>query len=194
MTFQLVGITGSILSLAGLNFPCILVGRFLFGMSAGVFVSMCPVIIEHTVPGKFMDNGYGSSTNIAINLGVAVNMSLGLLIPLEEEELATSQMWRFIYGLPIVFLLIGFLINLLYLTNDTVKHHVEHGELEIAQEEMGRIYPEMTEAEIKNEVSAMQAEMAGETEDTESIGICRAFSDVNYRRASWVCACLAVFM
>lgn len=59
---------------------------------------------------------------------------------------------------------------------------------------MGRIYPEMTEAEIKNEVSAMQAEMAGETEDTESIGICRAFSDVNYRRASWVCACLAVFM
>ena len=132
MIFQIVGIIGSILSLGWLDFVTILIGRFLFGMSAGVFVTMCPVIIEHTVPGKYMDNGYGSSTNIAINLGVAVNMSLGLLMPLKAEELLVSNLWKLIYGLPIVFLLIGFLINLLVLTNDTVKHHVENGELKIA--------------------------------------------------------------
>jgi MFS family permease len=118
--------------LGWLDFVTILIGRFLFGVSAGVFLNMCPVIIEHTVPGKYMDKGYGSSTNIAINLGVAINMSLGLLVPLKAEELEITNMWKIIYGLPIVFLLIGFLINLLVLTNDTVKHHVEKGEIDIA--------------------------------------------------------------
>ena len=136
------------MSLVCLCFPLILVGRFLFGMSAGVFVSMCPVIIEHTVPGKYMDHGYGSSTNIAINLGVAVNMSLGILVPLEPEQLKTSYIWRIIYGLPIVFLLTAFLINYFYLTNDTVKHHVEKGELDRAYNEMKRIYPTMTDEQI----------------------------------------------
>jgi MFS family permease len=142
--------------LGWLNFITILVGRFLFGVSAGVFVSICPVIIEHTVPGKYMDKGYGSSTNIAINLGVAINMSLGLLVPLKKEELEVTTLWKFIYGLPIVFLLIAFLINLLVLTNDTVKHHVEKGEMEIAHQEMKRIYPGMSENEIKNECEAMK--------------------------------------
>jgi len=63
------------------------VGRFIFGFSAGVFVSMCPLVIEETVPGKYMDNGYGSSTNIAINTMVCINMLLGLIIPLKNEEL-----------------------------------------------------------------------------------------------------------
>jgi len=56
-------------------------------LSAGVFVTMCPLIIEETVPGKLMDNGYGSSTNICINTMVCINMVLGLLVPQKKEEL-----------------------------------------------------------------------------------------------------------
>jgi len=116
---------------------------------------MGPCIIEHTVPGKFMDSGYGSSTNIAICAGVALNMSLGLLIPLNQVDLKESQMWRIIYGNPIILLTISFLINLLYLKNDTLKHHVEKGETERAEQVMKRIYPEMSDDKIKNDVSSM---------------------------------------
>jgi len=82
MICQIVAIIGSILSLAFLNFPTILVGRFTFGLSAGILVTMGPCIINETVPGKYMDKGYGSSTEGAICTGIAVNMCLGLLIPL----------------------------------------------------------------------------------------------------------------
>jgi len=47
--------------------------------------------------------------------------------------------------------LISFLLNLFVLTNDTVKHHIEKGEIEIAQQEMKKIYPQMPEDEIKDE-------------------------------------------
>jgi len=87
MIFQIIAITGSILSFVALNFPLILVGRFFYGISAGVFLSVGPVIIEHSVPGKYMNNGYGSSTNIAIAGGITLNMSLGMLLPLNEAEL-----------------------------------------------------------------------------------------------------------
>jgi MFS family permease len=80
MIFQIVSMIGSILSLVSLNFVTILIGRFIFGFSAGIFVNMCPVIIEETVPGRLMDHGYGSSTNISINAMVMINMSLGLLV------------------------------------------------------------------------------------------------------------------
>ena len=81
MLFQILCVIGCVLSFASLNFVIILVGRFIVGFSAGVFISMCPVIIEETVPGKLMDNGYGSSTNISINTMVCINMVLGLLVP-----------------------------------------------------------------------------------------------------------------
>jgi predicted MFS family arabinose efflux permease len=55
MIFQIVCLVGSFLSFVSLDFETILVGRFIFGMSAGVFVSMCPAIIEGTVPGYLMD-------------------------------------------------------------------------------------------------------------------------------------------
>ena len=90
MIFQVLCILGCVLSFLTLNFTTILVGRFIFGMSAGVFVSMCPVIIEETVPGKLMDKGYGSSTNICINTMVCINMLLGLLVPKSKKELLES--------------------------------------------------------------------------------------------------------
>ena len=36
--------------------------------------------------------------------------------------------------------------------------------------------------------------MDNKTEDTEKVSIYQAFTDPNFRAASWVCACLAVFM
>ena len=81
MIFQIICVVGCLLSLISLNLVTIIIGRFIFGISAGIFVTICPAIIEETVPGRLMDNGYGSSTNICINTMVCINMSLGLLVP-----------------------------------------------------------------------------------------------------------------
>jgi hypothetical protein len=59
---------------------------------------------------------------------------------------------------------------------------------------MKRIYPTMSEDEIKSEVEAIHRDHENHTDDSEKVSIFQAFTDANYRRASWVCACLAVFM
>ena len=98
--FNFVAIFGCLLSIV-LQFFIMCLGRFLFGFAAGVFIVATPRILEETVPGHVMDNGYGISTNIAINLSVATSFILGLGMPNNEADLATTGFWRMIYLFPV---------------------------------------------------------------------------------------------
>lgn len=63
INFNIIGIVGSILSLI-LNFKVMCVGRFLFGVSAGVLLCATPKILDETIPPHLIDKGFGASTNI----------------------------------------------------------------------------------------------------------------------------------
>jgi hypothetical protein len=43
------------------------------------------------------------------------------------------------------------------LKHDTIKHHVEKGEIEIVQQEMKKIYPSLTEDEINIKSNKMMS-------------------------------------
>ena len=78
--FNFVAIFGCFLSIV-LEFYTMCLGRFLFGFASGVFVVATPKILDETVPSHVMDNGYGISTNLVINMSVAISFILGVGMP-----------------------------------------------------------------------------------------------------------------
>ena len=111
LIFDLLGIIGSGLSVIP-NLDVILVGRLIYGFSAGVLVTACPKIVEETVPSTHMDNGFGISTNLGINLFVMISLLSGLIVPAETEtvKLMNSYSWKIIYLIPVPLLIIAFLL------------------------------------------------------------------------------------
>jgi MFS family permease len=74
---NVIGMVGSILSIV-LNFEVILLGRFMFGICAGINVVTCPTLIEETIPTRLMDKGFGTSTAIGINFMIMLYLILGI--------------------------------------------------------------------------------------------------------------------
>jgi MFS family permease len=86
--FNIVGIISSCMSLI-LNTWVLFVARFLFGLASGIFICATPKILEESIPHSVMDNGYGISTNLFINIGIFISFLFGLGMPDSEnpEEL-----------------------------------------------------------------------------------------------------------
>ena len=78
--FNIVGLLGCLLSLVA-NVPILCCGRFIYGFACGVIVCATPKILEETIPAHVMDNGYGTSTNLAINIMIMVSLLLGIGMP-----------------------------------------------------------------------------------------------------------------
>lgn len=62
-------------------------GRFVFGFSCGVLICTTPKAIDETVPSDLIDKGFGTSTNIIINLSFMMVAVLSLGMPETPEAL-----------------------------------------------------------------------------------------------------------
>ena len=104
-----------------------MVGRFLFGFSSGVFLCATPKVIEETIPTHLQDYGFSTSTNMMINVFIAITMFMGVGMPEENEELKTTYYWKFIYLSPIPILVFVLILTFFVFKNDSVNFHVERG-------------------------------------------------------------------
>lgn len=87
--FSAIGIIGCGLScVADTRIMC--VGRWIYGFSAAILLVASSKIVSEIVPTKFLDKGYGVSTNLSINLFFALSFVLGSWVPTTEEEQQTS--------------------------------------------------------------------------------------------------------
>ena len=73
-------------------------GRFVFGFSCGVLICTTPKAIDETVPSYMVDKGFGTSTNIIINLSFMLVAVLSLMMPETEYALANDWTWMIIFG------------------------------------------------------------------------------------------------
>ena len=92
INFNMIGLIGSLLSLY-LNIWSMCVGRLIFGFSAGVMLCAAPTMIEETIPEKFAEKGFGTSTNILVNVGAFICMVLSTGLPQKKEELVQTNYW-----------------------------------------------------------------------------------------------------
>jgi len=138
--FNLVALLGCVLSCI-LNVPIMVIGRFLYGFACGVIVCATPKILEETIPAHAMDNGYGVSTNLAINLFICVSLILGAGMPDTTSELQTTNFWRVIFLVPVPIIIISILLNIYVHTEDSLSFHIQRGQKEQAMAMIVKIYP-----------------------------------------------------
>jgi len=94
IVFNLIAIISTLMSIVA-NETLILVGRGIFGFAAGVLATAQSKVLEETVPSHMLDNGFGSSTNIMINVAVMGCMLIGFGMPDADDhhELKHSCVW-----------------------------------------------------------------------------------------------------
>lgn len=78
-------------------------GRAIFGFAGGVLSRTTTKLLEETVPSHLMDKGFGTSTNILINLAFFVVLIMAMGMPEKADQLAQTKYWMLIYGLQLPF-------------------------------------------------------------------------------------------
>jgi hypothetical protein len=77
----------------------IVFGRFIVGFSCGILICTTPKLIDETVPSNLVDKGFGTSTNIVINLSFLLVMVVALGMPESESGLKNDWYWMVVFGI-----------------------------------------------------------------------------------------------
>merc|ERR1712166_434067 len=108
---NLVLMSAIILCLVG-NFWIILVGRFIWGLSAGSFNCYVPAYISEIAPNEYK-GPYGFLNQLAVCSGIFIAALLGLAIPNEAvfdtvspNEFIVKGYFRVIFGVPMIICLV----------------------------------------------------------------------------------------
>lgn len=121
--FSFVAVIGCLMAIIK-NIYVLSIGRFLYGYASGVFLAAGPRILNETIPNHLWDKGFGCSTNISVNFFIFIAMLLGIGSPTDPEELRETSYWKFVYELPIVFILIQFFLLTLVHKEDSLHFHI----------------------------------------------------------------------
>lgn len=108
---QTAAILGSMLTMFK-SLPLICIGRFLLGCVACTANIIMGKSIAETFP-ESQQSFYGMFVNITINFGFFFSFSLGLLLPTDDEDFASSEMWKVVTAMPA---LLGFISIMLWET------------------------------------------------------------------------------
>ena len=96
-----------------LSTETIISGRLLFGITSGILTFCMTKVLNDTVPSEVM-NLYGGLINISFSFGIFASNFLGMIIPLDDEQseskIKETNLWRIIYGMPIIFEFLGLII------------------------------------------------------------------------------------
>ena len=106
-------------------FWLICVSRFFMGFGTGLIMTAAPKFILETVPMHVMDRGFGSSTNIAINLAILTNTLVAIGVPESDADLRTTNYWRIIYALPMPTSFLAIILFLVVHREDSLVYHVQ---------------------------------------------------------------------
>lgn len=114
------------------NMIVLSIGRFIYGFAAGIYAVGGPKIMFETIPQHLIDKGFGSTTNISVNIFTMVSMLLGIGMPTVLADVKTTGYWRVVYGVPIIFILLDLLMFMTVHPYDSLEFHIKRGEKESA--------------------------------------------------------------
>ena len=85
----------------------ILIGKILFGITAGIINIAAPKMLDETVPVEWLKI-FGLATNAYICVGITLAMIVGFGFPEEGdvEAMKADEFWRFVFAFPIIFCLL----------------------------------------------------------------------------------------
>jgi MFS family permease len=124
----IIGMSGVSITMI-FNFYAILIGRFLYGFSAGMFTAISSRFVEETVPIHLYET-LSPCLNIAHSFGGISASLIGLILPADKDhkDLLETEKWRIIYFFfPFVMYTVLFLGLLFTIKHDSVKNMVNKG-------------------------------------------------------------------
>ena len=108
----IVGVIGCMLTLINVKvFWLLNFGRFLYGISSGIGSVVTPRFIEDFTP-LYLYSIIGTSFVFSQMVGIFLALSDAYILPSQDDPvaLATNSSWRIIFGLPLLFYVILFMI------------------------------------------------------------------------------------
>jgi MFS family permease len=100
--FNILGAIATLFTFV-LDFYSMCFGRMLFGFASGILSCATPKMLDETIPAHLMDKGFGTSTNILINLAFFVVLIMAMGMPEQSSELMETKYWMIIYGIQLPF-------------------------------------------------------------------------------------------
>jgi hypothetical protein len=107
--------------------PTIMVGRGLCGFAAGVFNMINAKCIFESVPAKYAGI-MGCSTNINMVLFGLICSLLGMSLPADATQMPFDQMWRLVYGFPLIFMTLQLLLCLVPFKAEPIDFCIQKGD------------------------------------------------------------------
>lgn len=124
-----VGLTAAVFSL---NFPLLLIGRTIFGISCGIIASIVPKFIEETVPAHVWGS-MGVILQTASAVGTLISYLLAEVLPedTDEKDLKATVNWIYPYLVfPAGVQVMALLFFLTVLREDSIKYLILSGKTE----------------------------------------------------------------
>jgi MFS family permease len=126
LQFNVIGLIGTFISFIPV-FYMMCFGRFVFGFSCGVLICTTPTAISETVPSNMVDKGFGTSTNIIINLSFMLVAVLSLMMPETEFALTNDWTWMIIFGAQIPLQICAIILHLFVYTEEPIDFNIRMG-------------------------------------------------------------------
>lgn len=138
MLTLLLGIFGCALTM-NLEFTSLIIGRFIYGFSAGLISSICPRFMEETIPNRLFDS-LQPTFCFSQTVGTISAYFLGIILPDDDDfdALVATDRWLVIYAYyPISLFLLTFLAFVFIIKYDSVKFLVVQDKEEEALKAIG---------------------------------------------------------
>jgi len=168
-----------------MNFPCLLIGRFLYGLSIGLFSSVTPRYIEETCPNHI----YGSLSTLFVfaqTCGNEIAFAWGEVLPSDKDHpaLLETEAWRAIFFyFPLGLYVLFAATLLLSITYEPIKYSITKGNHKDACYAARRMYMYCTE---KNQDLYIEQIKKSSGSDFSGLTVKDALVDPQYRTATWV--------
>lgn len=137
--FNALALVGTAFSLV-LHFKIMCLGRFLFGLAAGVLLCATPKIMEETIPPALIDKGFGASTNVLMTFFGCGQLLSALGMPTTQQQLATSRYWMVIYGMQAPFCLLAVYLHAFVYSEEPIDFCVKMERRDEAMRGIARVF------------------------------------------------------
>ena len=104
------------------------IGRLFFGLGSGVLLCATSKVMEDTIPVRLLDKGFGTSTNILMQMFNVCMLLMAIGMPENQEQLQSTNWWRCIYGIQIPVQIFVLLLHAFVFTEEPIDFCIQMGD------------------------------------------------------------------
>ena len=135
---DIVAIIGVILTLVA-SLPVVIIGRLLIGFHLGNTTVAVPLYFTEIPPVEYV-GPLGIGPSLIGSFGIFLAFCLGLIVPTTLAAGETSETWRILQAISILFAAWRIINFLIFFRYETPQHLIAHNKIEEAEKALGEVY------------------------------------------------------